>query len=65
MDLDVLCPLPLNRFSAELQSALVVTLDDDWPMKIQSALVVTLSEKMLQPHSLNGYVNYPSVLCLD
>jgi hypothetical protein len=42
VDLDVLCPLPLNWISTELQSVLVVTPDDDRPMK-QNA---QLSEKM-------------------
>jgi hypothetical protein len=43
VDLDVLRPLPLNWISAELQSALVVTLDDDRPMKLNAQL----NEKML------------------
>jgi hypothetical protein len=43
VDLDVLCLLPLNWISAELQSALVVTLDDDQLMKMNAQL----SEKML------------------
>jgi hypothetical protein len=60
VDLGVLRPLPLNWISVELQSALVVTPYDDRSMKLN----VELSEKMLQPHSLNGYVNYPSVLYL-
>ena len=43
MDLDVLRPLPLNWISVELQSALVVTPDDDRLMKLNAQL----SEKML------------------
>jgi hypothetical protein len=43
VDLDVLHPLPLNWIYAELQSALVVTPDDDRPMKLNAQL----SEKML------------------
>ena len=43
VDLYVLCSLPLNWISTELQSALVVTLDDDRSMKLNAQL----SEKML------------------
>jgi hypothetical protein len=43
VDLDVLHPLPLNWISIELQSALVVTLDDDWLMKLNDQL----NEKLL------------------
>ena len=43
VDLDVLRQLPLNWISVELQSALVVTLDDDQPMKLNAQL----SEKIL------------------
>jgi hypothetical protein len=43
VDLDVLHPLPLKWISAKLQSALVVTPDDDWLMKLNAQL----SEKML------------------
>jgi hypothetical protein len=42
VDLDVLHSLPLNWIFGELQSALVVTLDDDQPMKLNAQL----SEKM-------------------
>jgi hypothetical protein len=38
VDLDVLRFLPLNWISAELQSAMVVTLDDDRPMKLNAQL---------------------------
>jgi hypothetical protein len=43
VDLDVLRPLPLNWISAKLHSALVVTPDEDRPMKLNAQL----SEKML------------------
>ena len=38
VDLDMLHMLPLNWISAELQSALVVTPDDDQPMKLNAQL---------------------------
>jgi hypothetical protein len=43
VDLDVLRPLPLNWISTELQSALVVTPDDDRSMKLNAQI----TEKML------------------
>ena len=61
VDLNVLHLFPLNWISAELQSSLVVTLDDNQLMKLNAQL----SEKLLYPHSLNGYVNYPSILYLS
>jgi hypothetical protein len=59
--LHVLHSLPFNWIFAELQSSLVVIPDDDQLMKLNAQL----SEKMLYPHSLNGYVNYHFVLYLD
>ena len=43
VDLDVLRPLPLNWISAELQSVMIVTPNDDQPMKLNAQL----NEKML------------------
>jgi hypothetical protein len=43
VDLDVLHPLPMKWISVELQSALVVTPDDDRSMKLNAQI----SEKML------------------
>jgi hypothetical protein len=43
VDLDVLRPLPLNWISTKLQHALVVTQDDDRPMKMNAQI----SEKTL------------------
>jgi hypothetical protein len=58
VDIDVLRLLPLNWISAKLQSALVVTPNDDRPVKLNTQL----SEKTLSPHSLNGYVNYVDIM---
>ena len=43
VDLDVLCRLPLNQIFVELQSALVVTPNDDQSMKPNAQL----NEKVL------------------